>query len=187
MPEKMPRLIERAPFPPMSDALLFRHSELDLRILVAEDGSVLKAELLNPTNDAAWDALASDRMKLWRFSPAIQNGKPISMWINFHARIKCETPVYIGLAEIECESVSVADSVYALLRAGGEFGLLVSSFSIGRAKGNRGDLGQVDISRYGESVKKVLAELKENKFTEPLPLGEHYVIFKRLSTDVRFE
>jgi TonB family protein len=187
MPEKMPRLIEQEPFPPMSDALLSRHSELNLRILIAEDGSVLKAELLNPSNDAAWDALASDRMKQWKFSPAIHNGKPVSMWINFHAHVKCETPVYIGLAEIECESASVADSVYALLRAGRDFGLLVSNFSIAKSKGNRGDLGQVDISRYGESVKQVLAGLKENTFTEPLPMGEHYVIFKRLSADVRFE
>jgi hypothetical protein len=29
--------------------------------------------------------------------------------------------------------------------------------------------------------------LKENTFTEPLPMGEHYVIFKRLSADVRFD
>ena len=187
MPEKMPRLIEQEPFPPMSEALLASHSELDLRILIAEDGSVLKAQLLNLSGDAEWDALAIARMEQWKFSPAIHNGKPIAMWINFHARVKCETPVYIGLAEIECESASVADSVYALLRSGEDFGLLVSNFSVSKSKGNHGDLGQVDISRYGEDVKHVLAELKENGYTEPLPMGEHYVIFKRLSTDVRFE
>ena len=134
LPEKMPRLIEQEPFPPMSAALLASHSELDLRILIAEDGSVMKAELLNPSGDAVWDALAKDRMKQWKFSPAIQNGRPISMWINFEARVKCETPVDIGLAEIECNSVSVADSVYTLLRAGEDFDLLVSNFSISKQK-----------------------------------------------------
>ncbi len=169
MPEKMPRLIEQEPFPPMSEALLASHSELDLRILIAEDGSVLKAQLLNLSGDAEWDALAIARMEQWKFSPAIHNGKPIAMWINFHARVKCETPVYIGLAEIECESASVADSVYALLRSGEDFGLLVSNFSVSKSKGNHGDLGQVDISRYGEDVKHVLAELKENGLLNLFP------------------
>ena len=171
----------------MSDELLAKHSELDLRILIAADGSVLKAELLNPGNDSAWDAFATEQMKQWRFSPAIHNGKPVTMWINFHAHVKCETPVYIGLAEIECESFSVADSVYTLLNAGGDFSLLVSNFSIAKSKENHGDLGQVDISRYCESVKHVLAELKENRFTKPIPFGEHYVIFKRLSADTHFD
>ncbi len=187
MPEKMPRLIEQEPFPPMSETLFASHSELDLRILIADDGSVMKADLLNPSGDGVWDSLAVDRMKQWKFSPAIQNGKPISMWINFHARVKFELPVYIGLAEIECKSSSVADSVYALLRAGEDFDLLVSNFSISKSKENHGDLGQVDITRYGESVKHVLTELKENEYTEPVSMGEHFVIFKRLPGNVRFE
>ena len=114
MPEKMPRLIEQEPFPPMSEALLARHSELDLRILIAEDGSVLKAELLNPINDAAWDALASEQIKQWKFSPAMHNGKPVSMWINFHAHVNAKPPVYIGLAEIECGSTSISVSRFGL-------------------------------------------------------------------------
>ena len=187
MPEKLPRLIEYEPFPPMSGALLNNHPEFDLRILVAEDGSVLKAELLTLSGDAAWDTLAKARMKQWIFSPAIQNGKPIPMWVNFRARIKCEIPVYFELAEIVCENVSTADSAYALLQAGENFETLVSRFSISHSKENHGDLGHVDISRYGEEVKHVLAGLKENDFTEPVALGEHYVIFKRLKGDVRFQ
>jgi len=187
MPEKLPRLIEQEPFPPMSGDLLVNHSEFDLKILVAENGSVLKAELLNPIGDAAWDTLATSRMKQWKFSPAIQNGKPIPMWITFRAHVKCETPVYIGLAEIVCENSSDADSAYSLLLAGKDFGMLVSRFSISDSKANHGDLGQVDISRYGESMKHVLAELKENEFTQPLALGEHFVIFKRLATHERFQ
>jgi TonB family protein len=187
MPEKMPQLIEQEPFPPMSGALLVNHSELYLRILVADDGSVQKADILNPSGDAAWDELASSRMKLWKFSPAIQNGKPITMWINFHAHVKCETPMYIGLAEIVCETATVADSVYALLKAGKAFDALASNFSISKSKENHGDLGQVDISRYGEKVRRVLKVLEENGYTEPLAMGEHFVIFKRLTSDVHYE
>ena len=187
MPEKLPQLIEHEPFPPMSSTLLDNHPEFDLKILVAEDGSVLKAEFLNPTGNVAWDTLAIAKMKQWIFSPAIENGKPISMWINFRAHIKSEIPTYFRLAEIVCENASTADSVYALLRTGENFETLVSRFSIANSKENHGDLGHVDISRYGEEVKHVLAELKENAFTEPIALGEHDVIFKRLTEDVRFQ
>ncbi|MGA7161738.1 MAG: peptidylprolyl isomerase [Bacteroidota bacterium] len=187
MPEKLPQLIEHEPFPPMSNTLLDNHPVFDLKILVAEDGSVVKAELLNPTGIVEWDTLAIARMKQWIFSPAIQNGKPISMWINFRARIKCEIPTYFRLAEIVCQNASTADSVYALLRTGENFETLVSRYSVANSKENRGDLGHVDISRYGEEVKHVLAELKENAFTEPIALGEHDVIFKRLTEDVRFQ
>jgi len=187
MPEILPRLIEQEPFPPMSEALFLSHSELDLRILIAADGSVLRAQLMNPSNDAVWDSLAGERMKQWKFSPAIHNGKPIAMWINFHAHVKFEIPVYIGLAEIECETAEVADSVFALLQAGGNFDSLVSSFSISKSKENHGQLGQVDISRYGESVKRVLTALKGDGYTEPIPFGEHFVIFKRLAADARFD
>jgi len=171
----------------MSAALLVHHSELDLRILVADDGSVQKAEILNPSGDAAWDELAGSRMKQWKFSPAIQKGKPIAMWINFHAHVKCEAPVYIGLAEIVCETAMVADSVYALLKAGKAFDALVSTYSISHSKENHGDLGQVDISRYGEKVRRVLRGLDENGYSEPLAMGEHFVIFKRLASEVRYE
>jgi|GEM_PF-396559 len=187
MPEKMPQLIEQEPFPPMSASLMAYHSELDLRILVADDGSVEKAEIMNPSGDAAWDELADSRMKLWKFSPAIHDGKPVTMWINFHAHVKCEIPVYIGLAEIVCATATVADSVYTLLRAGEAFDALASNFSISKSKQNHGDLGQVDISRYGEKVRHVLKSLDENEYTEPLALGDHFVIFKRLAADVRFE
>jgi TonB family protein len=187
MPEVMPRLIEQEPFPPMSEALVLSHSELDLRILISEDGSVLKAQLINPSTDAAWDSLAGERMKEWKFSPAIHRGKPIAMWINFHAHVKFEIPVYVGLAEIECGTAELADSVFTLLQAGKNFDSLVSSFSISKSKENHGQLGQVDISRYGDRVKRILTALKGNGYTEPIALGEHFVIFKRLAADARFD
>ncbi len=187
MPEKMPQLIEQEPFPPVSTAFLANHAELDLRILVADDGSVLRAEVLNPTGDAAWDSLANLRMKLWKFSPAIHEGKPVTMWINFHAHVKCETPVLIGLAEIVCQSASVADSVYALLKAGEAFDLLASHYSISKTRMNHGDLGQVDVSRYGEKLRRVLSRLDENAYTEPLAMGDYFVIFKRSASPPRFD
>ena len=104
-----------------------------------------------------------------------------------HAHVKSETPVYIGLGEIVCESSVVADSVYSLLKAGESFDALASNFSISKSKGNHGDLGQVDISRYGERLRRVLKGLDENAYTEPLALGSHFVIFKRHASDVRFE
>ena len=141
----------------MSAALLANHSELDLRILVSEDGSVEKAEILNPSGDAVWDALAKDRMKEWIFSPAILNGKPITMWINFHAHVKSETPVYIGLGKLYVNRPLLQIRYIPCSRLESLLTRLpqTSRFQI---KGNHGDLGQVDISRYGERLRRFLKD-----------------------------
>ena len=93
----------------------------------------------------------------------------------------------MGLREIVCENSLVADSVYALLLAGEDFGKLVSGFSISKSKSDNGNLGEIDIHRYTEAVQKALLQLKENGFTKPLAMGDQFVIFKRIAWDVRLE
>lgn len=186
MPDKLPHLVEQEPFPPLPTAFAQTRLQLDLRLQVAENGTVLKGEILNPSGDAAWDSVALTKIKKWRFSPAVHNGKPMAMWVNIAARIKFEEPLYVRLAEIVCPSIAIADSVRALLTAGGDFGFLASSFSISQSKDQRGDLGQIDICRYRDEVKKVLSALRENEISDPVAVGDRYVIFKRLSDGVRF-
>ena len=103
------------------------------------------------------------------------------MWVTIRAYVKAEEPLTMGLAECVCMDQHLADSVYALLLTGEDFGRLVSLFSISKSKANNGDLGQVDIHRYEQGVQKTLRRLKENEITEPLAMGQQYVIFKRLT------
>ncbi len=181
LPDKLPHLIEQEPFPPMSYALFKTHHEFDLKLQIEDNGNVLKAEILNPTGDAEWDSMAVQRIGKWRFSPAIHAGNPIRMWVTIRAYVKAEEPLTMGLADFVCMDPRLADSVYSLLLSGEDFGRLVSLFSISKSKANNGDLGQVDIHRYTKGVQKTLLQLKENEITEPLAMGQQYVIFKRVA------
>jgi parvulin-like peptidyl-prolyl isomerase len=93
----------------------------------------------------------------------------------------------MGLREIVCANSLIADSVYALLLGGEDFGKLVSKFSISKSRALNGDLGEVDIHRYTEEVQKALLHLRENEFTKPLAMGEQYAIFQRIVWDVRLQ
>ena len=165
----------------MSNVLSSTHREFDLKLQIEDNGNVLKAEILNPTGDAEWDSIATMRIGKWRFAPAIHAGSPIRMWVTIRAYVRAEDPLTMGLAEFACMDPHLADSVYALLLTGENFGRLVSLFSISKSKANNGDLGQVDIHRYGQGVQRSLRHLKENEFTEPLAMGQQYVIFKRVA------
>jgi hypothetical protein len=184
LPDKLPHLIEQEPFPPMSYAVSKTHHEFDLKLQIEDNGNVLKAVILNPTGEAEWDSIATLRIGKWKFSPAIHAGNPIRMWVTIRAYVKSEEPLTMGLAEFTCMDLRLADSVHSLLLSGEDFGRLVSLFSISKSKANDGDLGQVDIHRYAHGVQKALRQLKENEITEPLAMGQHYVIFKRLALKI---
>ena len=91
------------------------------------------------------------------------------------------------LAEIVCANSSIADTVYTLLQGGEKFERMVSLYSVGKSRTYNGDLGEVDIHRYAENIQKSLLQLKANECTEPLAMGEQFVIFKRLVWDVRIQ
>lgn len=183
MPNALPHLIEQEPFPPMSFVISKSHNEFDLKLQIDEKGSVLKAEIMNPTGDAEWDSIAVQRIGKWRFSPAIHEGNPIRMWVNIRAYVRAEEPQTMGLAEFVCMDMHLADSVYTLLVGGEDFGKLASLLSVSKSKANNGELGQVDIHRYTEKVQRSLRRLKDNEFTEPIVMGQQFVIFKRLTTN----
>ncbi|HTR82294.1 MAG TPA: TonB family protein [Bacteroidota bacterium] len=163
-----------------------RH-QFDLRLKVNEDGSVARADILDPSGDAVWDSLALSQIAKWKFAPALDDGKPIPMWITMRANVKFEQPILMDLAEIVCRNASIADSVYSLLNAGASFESLVSTFSISHSKDRGGNLGEIDLCRYSDDIRKTLKKLGTNEFSEPIALGDTYVIFRRLKGNVQFQ
>ena len=187
MPDRLPHLVEQEPFPPLPGGIGEGRLVFDLKLQIAENGTVMKGEILNPSGDSAWDAAALTKIKNWVFTPAMQNGKPLSMWINIAAKIKYEEPMYMTLAEIVCATPEVADSVYTLISGGKDFGVMASTFSVSASKDKGGKLGEIDICRYRDDVRKTLSSLSEDEVTRPLTVGEKYVIFKRLPSEIRFQ
>jgi TonB family protein len=51
-----------------------------LRYVVLEDGSVGPSEILSSSGSPRLDQAAAVIVRRWRFTPALQNGRPIRVW-----------------------------------------------------------------------------------------------------------
>jgi hypothetical protein len=180
-----PRLIEQEPFPALPPNLAAYSQDFHIKLQIGSDGSVLRVTLEHWSGDADWDSLAVSKIRLWRFTPPMYNGKPIKLWIDLQACVRCAEPVLRGLAEIVCPTRELADSVYALLRQGGEFEQIASLYSIAPSRANRGRLGEVDIHRFPDELHDALSDLQLNEYTSPLAVGSYFCIYKRVPWDVR--
>ena len=178
-PERLPKLVYQEPLPAYSGNV--KELRLDIRVRVAADGSVEEVDFLRSSGDRSWDSLAIHQIRKWRYSPAMAGGEPIPLWIMQTIRVQFMPPSYMDLAEIVCPTKEVADSLYTRLRAGEDFVTLARTCSLGPTKDQGGILGEVDLRTYPMGVQEVLRKLQEGMITEPLEIGNQFVIFKRLS------
>lgn len=176
MPEILPQLIEQDPLPPPTSLMRDSELKLELSMLITEEGSVARVNLLTPTGDEAWNEEAQKRIKRWRFSPAQMKGKPVSIWIRQSVRVRSQAPLVMRLTQIVCSNRSLADSLYALMHAGAG----IETIAFRSEKEGSVQTGMVDVRRYPWEVQAKLEQLKVNKFSSPVRLGERYIIFKRL-------
>jgi TonB family protein len=177
---QMPELVSQVPLPAPSRQLQGRLLKLELKIHVGEDGSVIDAAFTDPTGDLEWDNAALEKVRQWKFSPALYAGKPIAIWIRQSVVLQFSDPMMMSLAEIRCSEPSLADSVYAALVGGADFGTLARTFSVAPSAERGGVLGDVDIRTYPYAVQKELQDLKPGQFTRPIHLGTQIVLFLRM-------
>ena len=179
-PDTLPKLVYQTPLPPWPAEMPNRQISVDVKFLIAADGSVRRAELLTPTRFKAWDKEAVDELLKWRFAPATVDGKPIMLWIKQTVYMRFEEPLIMTLAEIVCPSSVLADSVYQMLSSGTAFEILARNFSTAESRTSGGSLGSLNIRTLPISIQDQLTKLREGEFTRPLPLGNDFVIYKRL-------
>jgi TonB family protein len=187
VPYTLPQLLEQSPLPAMPPSVYRTRLELILHLLILEDGSVSMVKLQNTSGSETWDSLAVVSIRKWRFAPATVNDKPIRLWIRQRACVQCVEPVMVPLSEIVLKSRDTADSVYAALQRGEDFGVLASKYSIASSRDHQGALGEVDIHRYTDAVQKVLIDLNAGEWSEPLSYGQNYIIFKKMKWEIRLE
>lgn len=179
-PDVFPQLIKQEPLPPWPFRTTEEEVALDIKIRISDDGSVRDVSFVTPTLSKEWNALALEKIRKWKFSPAIVNGHPAPLWIRQTIRLKFEEASYLRLAEIVCPDERTADSVYALLDAGAPFDSLASVFSISSSRAQGGLLGDVDLRTLPLSIRRELHRVRTDHFTSPLVLGRNYVIYKCL-------
>lgn len=180
VPEILPFLVDQEPLPSLSPMIHRAELKLDAKLLIGIDGSVVRVELLTPTDDPTWNAEAEKRIMKWKFSPARWRGRVVPVWIQQSLRIHFMDLLLMALAEIVCTESSQADSVYALLNAG------TSVEAIGQLTSAKiRSMGMKDVRRYPVFVQKQLVPLRVNEVTRPVRIGEQYVVFKRLQEPIK--
>ena len=179
-PDTLPQLIKQAPLPPWPFQTMDEEISLDIKIRIGTDGSVKDVSFLTPTMSNDWNALALQKIRDWKFSPATVDGQPVAIWIRQTLRMRFEEASYLRLAEIVFPDERTADSVYALLDAGAPFDSLAREFSISSSRTQGGLLGDVDLRTLPFFIRHQIQRVRTDHFTSPLPLGRNYVIYKCL-------
>jgi TonB family protein len=174
-----PELLEQTSLPPISGSSFKNNFRLVIRMLIDEEGKVLKAKFIAGSGYEEWDSVALESICNWRFSPARINNNPVKIWVNQIAVIKLQEPMYWSISEILCPTLETANLVYDSLKAGGSFAELAAQYSVAETKAIKGYLGKVDVNLYSAPIREKLLKLRDNQFTEPIKYGDKYIIFKK--------
>ena len=177
---QLPELVSQVPLPGLSPLLQGRHLRLEVKMHIAEDGTVKEAAFATPSGDPEWDRVALEKVRQWKFAPATHEGKPIAIWIRQSIALQFSDQLMMSLAEIRCTERWRADSVYAALQAGAEFTELVQRFSEASTAQSGGLLGEVDIRTFPQGVQEELRDLRPGEFTPPIRIGTAYVLFRHV-------
>lgn len=176
----MPVLLEQTELPTIPPDVISSEFYLTVKMMVNEKGEVAKVVLLNGLGIPEWDSTAVKSIKRWKYEPAKVDGTPVNLWLVQKVKVQVETPLYLSLSEIVCDSYDQAEIVMSKLRDGEDFGELALKYSKDVSKSRNGYIGKKDINLYPVNISRVLRNLSINQYTKPLQMGKQYVIFKRM-------
>lgn len=175
-----PEVIEQYPLPPLPSSIYESTFIIYFNLYIAKDGSVQDVFIKDDRVSKKWIAEAKSSILKWKYTPALENDKPISIWIIQKTIIKIEQPLFMVLSEMQFDSLSTAQKVFNLLKEKKDFGKLARSYSTANSSKIGGYLGKVNIIIYPETIKEEILKLKYDDFTPPLKYAGKFVIFKRL-------
>ncbi len=176
----LPEIVYQHPLPPFPKPVTTPTLRIDLKIHVAENGTVPEVLFLEGSGSDDWDSSAASAIRKWKYSPARYQEKPVSIWLHQTAVIQFSEPHYLLLAEILCTTTEEADSAYALLEQGWSFSDVAEKYSVASSRSTYGRLGTVNIQIYPQQIKILLSRLDREQYTSPVKYGERYAIFMRL-------
>jgi hypothetical protein len=179
----LPVLIYQVPLPSLYRTTFSDEFKIEIKFHIAADSSVQEVIFLSSNTDPRWEARAIEEIRKWRFLPAMQNGRPVPVWIRQSIIIRPEKPLTMSLSEIAYADRRGADSIYTLLKMGEDFDSLARKVSIAASREQNGKLGDVDIRTLPFHIQKELSTLNVGEVTIPLQLGQSFIIFKRLAAE----
>ncbi len=156
--------------------------EITVRALlsITDHGDVVKVDLPKSSGSAALDDTIKNSVYRWKYSPAEYKGKPISILISQKIMIQFQQPVSYDLAEIVVARVSLADSIIQQLRLGKDFDILAKEYSTAESSKIGGMIGKINLNDLSQELFTPVSQLVPGAWTDPLPVKDQYVIYKRL-------
>lgn len=176
----VPTVIEKSVLPTLPSNISEQGLYLKVELVISKRGAVRQVKLLNSSGDTGWDSTAAQTIRQWKYSPGLQNNKPVEMTITQITHVVSAQSLMVHLAQILFPTEGEADSALALLESGADFDSLAETQFIPNSVLRNGDMGLVDINLFAPPIQSDLASLKPHSFTSVLPLGPYYVIFKRV-------
>jgi TonB family protein len=176
-----PELISMSPLPVFSSHNLLGDIALDVVFHVHSDGRIINVKFTHSSGDAAWDELAIDSMKHWRFTPISTNDTDEIVVIRSRVIVRMEIPAVMSLGLLAVSTAAEADTLYAQLKRGAEFATLANSVRWDSPLRRGRYTGPVDVGIYPQHVRNRLRKLGVNEITEPIRLGAEYIIYRRLA------
>jgi hypothetical protein len=175
-----PQLLMQTPLPDFPASVKVPPSEIEIKLLVQEDGSVAHVRFPGQIVDPEWDSLAIESIRRWRFLPARRDNRPVISWVRLQASIKYVQPLSFPLAVIFCETQEEAESRYAALERGEDFEEVGRRISADTSRADYRFLGIMNINSYPVAVRQVLFKLDAGEYTRPIPYGNKFAIFRRV-------
>gem|GEM_PF-855118 len=189
--DALPILVSQAPLPPLPPTVRTDYLRLELQLLVNKNGEVERAHWLTGSGFGKWDSTALMAVTNWKYTPARYRSEPIALWVRQVIRVQMREPMFLWLAEIACPDKTYADSLYAILREGGDFETVAREHSKSESAIRGGVLGKMDIRIFPFPVQDEIAKLRVGEISKPIRIGNSYVIIKNMpagslrSNDIR--
>jgi TonB family protein len=177
----LPEIVNQSPLPPWPFHTDNVSLVLKFKIHISGDGTVDNAIIETPSGNKEWDALALTQIRTWRYSPALMDGRPTSLWLRQSITLHFDKPLIMEIAELICPDQTLADSLYSLLITGSSFDSLARQFSSSESSSRGGNVGVIDLHTLPVKIYQEVAKLQGGQVTKPLKLGRQFVIYKRLS------
>ncbi len=181
-PRDQPEVISMAPLPSYPSTVPLTGLRFTVMLHVMENGTVGEASMIGTSGAVDWDSMAIQSIKLWKFQPAKQNGRPVASWLRQAVVVQIQEPIVLYLGELVLPRQESADSLYALLTNGMSFEALAMQ-SVAASHDHGGYLGAVNIAIFPKPVRERLKDLRIGEVTPPIRLGSDYVIYKRFKSD----
>ncbi len=151
-----------------------------LLLFVGDRGNVIRVELQRTTGSPALDDTIRHAAMRWKYTPAVNDGKPVAIWISQKISIQFQPLTSLYLSEIVVQRATLADSLRQQILQGSDFEILAKEYSLAASGRNGGSIGKVMITDFQPAIWKSISRLMPGECTEPIPFNHQFAIYKRI-------